>query len=426
MDIKEEGAAAVGFRTSDLTDGIVGRIAQQLGLELVSWRLTEMEGSQGFHTTLAQKFLDPGQKIIGHQAIKIEGKCVDSGELNTRTVILKSKEIMTKTTEQMVAMCNMLNPSLGAVVPNWNEDPSFPITTNHLREIRIAERTLLDPVLAAIQPKVYFTLLDEDKEQFVLVSEYLDPKDFTHVDAIEGGCGIEQWDEDSVVKVLTDMAQFHAAFFNREEEVNGFLGCQADMIRSWSKQKQYITTFQQLMMKDKKSAYSAEQGDLIMKMLHNYDEIFKVLNDSKKTLIHFDFTPKNLRMRRSPKVGEKNLCVYDWEMAHLGPPQQDIVEFLGTVLPVDPTCTRFLKYIEIYRLELQCALSRETGTLADDVTESCHFMKVFDFNVMAYVLGRFPIYFMIMQHVDIPYYTRLAKNLLNYLTLCKGKYDFLH
>jgi thioester reductase-like protein len=52
-----------------------------------------------------------------------------------------------------------------------------------------------------------------------------------------------------------------------------------------------------------------------------------------RTLIHNDCNPRNLGLRHDPDG--YRLCIYDWELATIGPPQRDLAELLCFVLPPD-------------------------------------------------------------------------------------------
>jgi thioester reductase-like protein len=57
------------------------------------------------------------------------------------------------------------------------------------------------------------------------------------------------------------------------------------------------------------------------------------LEASPQTVIHHDFNPRNLCLRR--KAGVLQLCAYDWELATIGAPQRDLAEFLCFTLDDD-------------------------------------------------------------------------------------------
>ena len=414
--------APAGLLYSDLTDDVFRVVAERMGLELVSWRETRMGGAQGFHTAIAEQTMDCGQKIIGHRAFEVSGKRAGSDEVTTQVVALKSKE---RRMTGLAGIMGMIHPDLVKPAAEQSNDKTFPLNTNYLREIRIAERNVNDPILASIQPKVYYTLLDEEKEQFMFISEYLDPSLHDHADAIEGGAGIESWDDESISKVLQDLAGFHGSFYGRQEEVQQFLGCEADMIGCWSRRKDYYSILSQLMFKEYPLLYNRERVHLVQKLLNDYDGIFEYIQKGRKTLAHWDFTPKNLCTRLKPTEGETYLCAYDWELAHLSPPHIDVVSFLATSLPIDIDNTQMKKFVEHYRNHLHTNLVSKHDPLAEATAGLEPFMQMFDRMVMVYILCSLPVYFILSKFVQFPYFTRLAENLFNYLQSVKSKYVFL-
>src|SRR5262249_6148927 len=54
------------------------------------------------------------------------------------------------------------------------------------------------------------------------------------------------------------------------------------------------------------------------------------LDAAPRTLIHNDFNPRNIAIRR--REGRLSLCAFDWELATIGAPQRDVAEFLCFVL----------------------------------------------------------------------------------------------
>src|SRR4029079_14186609 len=50
------------------------------------------------------------------------------------------------------------------------------------------------------------------------------------------------------------------------------------------------------------------------------------LDTAPQTLIHNDFNPRNVAIRR--RNGRLTLCAFDWELATIGAPQRDVGEFL--------------------------------------------------------------------------------------------------
>jgi aminoglycoside phosphotransferase (APT) family kinase protein len=78
-----------------------------------------------------------------------------------------------------------------------------------------------------------------------------------------------------------------------------------------------------------------------------------------RTLIHHDFNPRNVCLRRSSSGLE--LSAYDWELSTVGSPARDLAELLCFVLPDHATDERVHGWIDRHRLRLE----RETGSPID-------------------------------------------------------------
>jgi aminoglycoside phosphotransferase (APT) family kinase protein len=78
-----------------------------------------------------------------------------------------------------------------------------------------------------------------------------------------------------------------------------------------------------------------------------------------RTLIHNDFNPRNIAMRKTPEG--PRLCAYDWELATLGVPQHDLAELFAFVL--SPRVNKRLvdHLLEVHR----AALERASGIALD-------------------------------------------------------------
>jgi aminoglycoside phosphotransferase (APT) family kinase protein len=75
-----------------------------------------------------------------------------------------------------------------------------------------------------------------------------------------------------------------------------------------------------------------------------------------RTLIHNDFNPRNIALRR--EGGRLRLCAYDWELATLGVPQHDLAEFLCFVLNPRLDRDEIHHYLEFHRAALERASNR--------------------------------------------------------------------
>jgi thioester reductase-like protein len=80
----------------------------------------------------------------------------------------------------------------------------------------------------------------------------------------------------------------------------------------------------------------------------------RTLERMPQALIHHDFNPRNVGLRR--RAGRWTLCALDWELATVGVPQRDLAEFLCFVLPPEADATHYLEY---HRQRLAAISGRE-------------------------------------------------------------------
>ena len=124
-----------------------------------------------------------------------------------------------------------------------------------------------------------------------------------------------------------------------------------------------------------------------------------------RTLIHNDFNPRNICLRRGPASsddeGRLRLCAYDWELATVGAPQRDLAELLCFVLPVDVADEHIEHWIERHRRLLE----RESGIAIDraDWTEG---FRAANFDLM---LSRLPMYALIHRIRRQPFLPRVVR-----------------
>jgi aminoglycoside phosphotransferase (APT) family kinase protein len=77
------------------------------------------------------------------------------------------------------------------------------------------------------------------------------------------------------------------------------------------------------------------------------------LDAAPHTLIHNDFNPRNVAIRR--RDGRLTLCAFDWELATIGAPQRDIAEFLCFVLPSNAPHSSVRRWVERSRVLFNAA-----------------------------------------------------------------------
>ena len=287
-----------GLRVEDITDGIVAKVAEGLQMQLVSWRMvSDLSAPEGFHSVLVRPNPELRNRLVGFLLLELTGK--QNGGVVTERVLLKSKEPKGMLLNVHADSHAKLHPELAEMVAAMAKDRNTFLSFDPVREIKMAERTSFDKSLAAIHPKVYYTHMDDDEEKYFFITEFLTDENFSHIDAIEGGSGIEQWEPEVVEKVLFDLADFHARNYGNEEEILRYFGeSMGHYALSYPNYPQYFSTMLEYDIRDFPHVYTQERSALVRKVGQNIPEVLRLRTSVKQTLVHLDLTPKNLRIRK--------------------------------------------------------------------------------------------------------------------------------
>jgi aminoglycoside phosphotransferase (APT) family kinase protein len=154
--------------------------------------------------------------------------------------------------------------------------------------------------------------------------------------------------------VIDGLAQLHASWYAREAELR---------MRPWighisSRESMVDMTPLWRALADHAEPYLAEwAGRSIVEtqqaLIDSVGHWWQAFESSPLTLIHSDFNPRNVALRR--EGDGLRLCAYDWELATLGLPQRDLVEFLCFVLHDNSSRDEVCRYVERHRVALEAA-----------------------------------------------------------------------
>lgn len=155
--------------------------------------------------------------------------------------------------------------------------------------------------------------------------------------------------------------------------------------------------------------------------IDNLDRVWQVIESFPRTLVHYDFTPRNVCIRKqeitiddkqnshfitknkSPRVS----CVYDWEMATIHAPQHDVVEFLAFVLPAKSDVTTRWNFVRFYQEQLEIS----SGVTFD----SEQFMDVFKAVCCIYALHQLSLKTITHSVTRLPYFQRAVQSHMGFL-----------
>jgi hypothetical protein len=203
------------------------------------------------------------------------------------------------------------------------------------------------------------------------------------------------------VAALTGIAQVHAIWYGREQELvsQGWIGPamtaekMADMSDLWTALADFASPhFSQWT--------GADYLSLANRLISSVQQWWKPLEQMPRTLIHNDFNPRNIAFREGD--GSLRLCAYDWELASLAVPQRDLAELLCFVLPRSFSMDTVRHYVDVHRRALQ----RATGASIEADSWELGFQR----SLYDLILNRFPMYCLMHTFRRQPFLETVIRN----------------
>jgi hydroxymethylglutaryl-CoA reductase (NADPH) len=256
----------------------------------------------GILTELTSKV---SKKVIGF--VQAEIKTI-SGE--THPILLKSKALGAELLEGLRFMASNVNVALADTINRYKHLLEY--KDSHLKEIAVYEA--LNEIAYPFMPRLYGTVNQSKREIHLLIMERLVCE---KMDLFNAEDTPEKWDVPTLKNIIGSIHLVHASFLENNnripkiEELNYM-----ELIELYQ-------VFIDLNRKD----YDYFELDNRFEEMNNFIANWEqngAKPRGKLTLIHNDFNPRNVGVRKNG-----NPCIYDWELAVYGVPQRDIFEFLA-------------------------------------------------------------------------------------------------
>ena len=159
---------------------------------------------------------------------------------------------------------------------------------------------------------------------------------------------------------------------------------------------------------------------LVESFIDNLERVWQVIESFPKTLVHYDFTPRNVCIRKKEATDNsqnehlitnnricRQSCIYDWEMATVHVPQHDVVEFLAFVLPAKCDIKTRTDFVLFYQQQLENYSGR--------TFDSKQFMEVFKATCCIYALHQLSLKTVTHSVTRLPYFERAVESHMGYL-----------
>jgi len=274
------------------------------------------------------------QSALFHASVETIG---DDGSSHDVRLFIKAKSPDTQSIDVAVELAGLASPALRDEVHRFRDD--LGLTRSHLRELAIYR--LDDAGIRANTPRPVLIEQDDLRRRWVVVLESI--ADAALINANDPTC----WDDGSIDAALTGLASIHSAWLGRTSELmrQPWLAPRAEgkwieMAPLWRELARHAHA--------RSTAFAAPRLRRIhAELVEDVASWAGALGSMPRTLIHNDFNPRNIALRRD--ASGLRLSAFDWELATVGAPQRDLAEFLSFVLRPDASREAVARWVERYR-----------------------------------------------------------------------------
>lgn len=246
------------------------------------------------------------------------------------SLLLKSKALDTEVIKGLHFMASAIDPGLSDLISAYREQLEY--HQCHLKEIRMYE--LLKRHKADCLPHYYGSFADEKREIYILVLELLRGGQLAVFNS-ENEPGL--WDDEKIQATILAITELHQFF---EKHVSSPVGIPA--FEPWKAKPLYdkLAAIVEREYEGRGWEHKTARLTAFIAEAEKWKELLKLL---PLTIIHNDFSPRNIAIRKNGKV-----CIYDWELAMTGIPHRDVAELLSFVLEEDFSPQRLQSFLQFH------------------------------------------------------------------------------
>ena len=328
------------------------RAASSISTEISSWRFGGPIGLYGFAECGADS-------IQNHVDLVLKVHPLDAEKLDTA-----------------VNVASACSDRLGTQFTRFRELLEF--SRSAAREM--AFYSLDNQTIRHHSPRCYAIGRDSESGRAMLLMERL-----KNVELMDSADRPHDWTYSHLQCAIRDLAAVHATWYGRTTELSDDVWTSSalnartaiDMKAAWS-----------ALCAHAKPLFAKWGGEgLVVRMrdlLHTLEDWMPRYQQQPVTLIHNDCNPRNLAFRRNPDG--LMLCLYDWELSAIAPPQRDAAELLCFVLDSE-RAHQVWSLVDLHRIEL----ARKTGVPID----AMHWREGFALALQDLLLRRLTLYTML-------------------------------
>jgi hypothetical protein len=267
------------------------------------------------------------------------------GESAAISVVVKRKsrdDYLIVTAEQIAGLCT---EQMGSAFARFGHD--IGLVGSQLREIGIYRQS--DARFQRHTPLFYGAHINDSQDGWALLLE-----DISGLELLDSADSAAAWSRDGIEAAIIGLAELHSIWFSREKELRA---------EAWlgpvitSKRREEMADLWSALAGHAAVRFERSIGSTVRtlqnRLIADVGPRWRNLESLPQTLVHNDFNPRNLALRR--ENGSLRLCAYDWELATVGVPQHDLAEFLCFVLKPGVERAEVDYYLHLHRTSLERA-----------------------------------------------------------------------
>ena len=312
------------------------------------------------------------------------------GEPEAIAVVAKRKardEQLITTAAQIAGFCSQ---SLGSAFARFGHD--IGLVGSQLREIGIYRQS--DARFRRHTPIFYGAHVNDSQDEWLLLLE-----DISGLELLDSADATDDWSRECIEAAITGLADLHSIWYKRSAELRAeaWLGPVIPASRREEMSDLWLALADFAAPRFSRS-FGSSVRTLQSRLIADVGPRWRQLERLPQTLVHNDFNPRNLALRR--ENGSVRLCAYDWELATVGVPQHDLAEFLCFVLKPGVERGEVNYYMHLHRTALERA---SHCTIDPDYWETGFRLTLHDL-----LIDRFAMYAMIDRYRPQKFLTRVV------------------
>ena len=413
----------LGFTQNDLTDQFFSQVAESLGLELTSW--AEGKGNIGYHLMIDLSQV-ADTRINGVYRFNLRGNTV-YGEEECFDLAVRFKLNSIENSVGCIALFEAFGEEIHDAAKRFLRS-TLHLTRASELEVLTARRAMKDTHLAQFLPNVYYTVLDNENEHYVVVTDFIDQND-----TLAGGKRMphsDQWNDPLIFMLLKELARFHSHYVENTYAIEvDFGGALRRDPRQQLYCREYFRAVIEINEKVLPHLYSAKRMELLRRYLDNMEKHTEELEAYPMTFVHNDTHTGNLWLRRQAEEGKSHLILFDWELCCIDVPQGDLVFALLDVSPqssAEGHLRVYKTYTAYYHQQLLEALKGRDQSLINRIKDWETFDRIVYLQMFEILLNRMSVVGALPEEHRQRKFEATIENAFRYIEAQTEIYDIRH